>query len=512
MSTILVIDDDPEIRYSLHRVLQTKGYTIETAATGETGIELAQRLDPKVILLDIRMEGMSGLEALQHVRSESPRSMVILMTAFGTTQTAIEAMKYGAFDYVVKPFELERLLALIDSALQASQDLRGTSQESYQPILNSEDYQEGMVGRSPAMQEVFKSIGKVSESEVTVLVTGESGTGKELVARSIHQHSNRAHSPYIAVNCAAIPEQLIESELFGHEKGAFTGAHKQHIGKFEHSDGGTLFLDEIGDMTLPTQTRILRVLQEGEIQRVGGSDTLKVDVRIIAATNKDIEQMVTKANFREDLYYRLNVVRIHLPNLRDRSEDIPELVDFILQKMARERKTSAQKISSSALQALQNHHWTGNVRELENAVYRAAVVAKGETILLKDLPQNLHERFDKKSFEAIQNECSPSSVPEPVEVAHESPENKSKNSTNHPDSQASYEFDTKPLDAEEAISIVYHHIRQNHDKMILQEFEKKVIELALKECNDNQVKTAALLGVTRTTLRKRIEQYYIEIK
>ena len=261
----------------------------------------------------------------------------------------------------------------------------------YKPTINSEDYKEGIVGSSPVMQDVFKIIGQVTASDVTVMITGESCTGKELVARSIWKHSHRAGKPFIAVNCAAIPDNLIESELFGHEKGSFTGATGQRLGKFELCDGGTIFLDEIGDMALATQTKILRVLQQGEIQRVGGVDTIRVDVRILAATNKHLEEMVKAKTFREDLYYRLNVVRIKMPPLRERPEDIPQIVDFCLQNLLKQRKARSSKVAPEAMSVLVRHRWPGNVRELENVIYRSAVIAQGETILLKDLPAEIRE-------------------------------------------------------------------------------------------------------------------------
>jgi len=344
--TILVIDDDAEIRYSLARVLSSRGWQVSEAASGELGIVAVKKAPPDVVFLDIRMGGMSGLEALQHIRSANPRQLVILMTAFGTAQTAIEAMKYGAFDYIMKPFDPQKVLTLVDNALKAGADMRAAV--DYKPSLNSEDYKEGIVGASPVMQDVFKVIGQVTASDVTVMITGESGTGKELVARSIWKHSHRSSKPFIAVNCAAIPENLIESELFGHEKGSFTGATGQRLGKFELCDGGTIFLDEIGDMALATQTKILRVLQQGEIQRVGGTETLRVDVRILAATNKDLEAMVRAKSFREDLYYRLNVVRIRMPALRERDGDIPQIVDFCLQNLVKQRKVRASKVSPEA--------------------------------------------------------------------------------------------------------------------------------------------------------------------
>ncbi len=388
-ASILVIDDDAEVRYSLNRVLTAQSYRVNEAANGVEGVAAVKRQAPDVVLLDNRMNGMTGLETLQHIRAANPRQLVIFMTAYGTAQTAIEAMKYGAFDYVVKPFDPPKLLALVEGALRTQADIRSAG--GVRPVLDSEEHTEGIVGQSAVMQAVFKVIGQVAASDVTVMITGESGTGKELVARSIHRHSHRAGRPFGTVNCAAIPENLIESELFGHERGAFTGATAQRLGKFEVCDGGTIFLDEIGDMTPATQTKILRVLQEGEIQRVGGAETLKVNVRVIAATNKDLEALVKAKDFREDLYYRLNVVRLRLPPLRERVEDVPQIVDFFLQNLAKGKKTKARKVSPEALAILCRHSWPGNVRELENMVYRSAVIAQGDAILPKDLPDEVRQ-------------------------------------------------------------------------------------------------------------------------
>ena len=387
--TILVIDDDAEVRYSLNRVLSSQRYKVQEAASGEEGVAAVKRQPPDVVLLDNRMTGISGLETLQHIRAANPKQLVILMTAYGTAQTAIEAMKYGAFDYVVKPFDPPKLLALVENALRTQADIRSAG--GVQPVINSDEHKEGIVGSSGPMQQVFKVIGQVATSDVTVMITGESGTGKELVARSIHRHSHRSARPFVAVNCSAIPENLIESELFGHERGSFTGATAQRLGKFEVCDGGTIFLDEIGDMTPTTQTKILRVLQEGEIQRVGSSETIKVNVRVLAATNKNLETLVKDKEFREDLYYRLNVVRLRLPPLRERVEDVPQIVDFFLQSLAKAKKTKARKVSPEALAILCRHSWPGNVRELENMIYRSAVIAQGDAILPKDLPDEVRQ-------------------------------------------------------------------------------------------------------------------------
>src|SRR5882724_10968834 len=384
MSKLLLIDDETDVQYSFQRIFDTPEIELTTASSGEEGLKLIPKVKPDLVLMDIRMGGINGMETLRRIRQLDSKLLVILMTAYGTTQTAIEAMKLGAYDYLLKPFDVVKLKDIVHNALKAAHDMRQVV--SYQPLLESEDYESGIVGRSEAMQQVFKMIGQVAGTDATALITGESGTGKELVARAIYHHSNRSTQPFLAVNCAAIPEQLLESELFGHERGAFTGATLQRVGKFEQCNGGTLFLDKIGDMTPATQTKILRVLQSGTFERVGGNTPLKVDVRIIAATNKALEQAVAAREFREDLFYRLNVVRVHIPPLRDRREDIRLLVNYFLKKFAEGQDRAPKSISPEADQALEQYHWPGNVRELENVIRRALVVAKGDGILVTDLP------------------------------------------------------------------------------------------------------------------------------
>ncbi len=502
-ATVLIIDDDSEIRYSLQRVLSGRPFRVLAAASGEEGLKVAVKEKPQVILLDNRMTGMSGLETLQHLRTSAPKSMIILMTAFGTTQTAIEAMKFGAFDYVIKPFDIKKIITLVDNAAKSWSDLYASG-VAYQPILRSEDYKEGIVGNSEPMQEVFKIIGQVAASDVTVMITGESGTGKELVARCLWQHSHRGSKTFIAVNCAAIPENLIESELFGHEKGSFTGATTQRIGKFELCDGGTIFLDEIGDMTLATQTKILRAIQEGEIQRVGGSETIKVNVRLIAATNKELEKLVADKTFREDLYYRLNVVRIKLPPLRARLSDVPALVDFMLQRLAAEKKIRVRKVSPEALAVLCAYPWPGNVRELENAVYRSGVVAQGDTVLVKDLPREIMGGAPAGSTcppicgqacRCCARRISPARIPK-VETAAASGVSVS------PFAPAAA---PPSLSLPEAYDLVYRLVRAGADTNILEKIEAAMIDRALKETDGNHAKAAELLGITRATLRKRVD-------
>src|SRR6188474_367394 len=337
MDKLLLIDDEADVQYSFKRIFDSPEIELTTASSGEEGLKLIPKLKPDLVLMDLRMGGISGMETLRRIRQMDTKLLVILMTAYGTTQTAIEAMKLGAYDYLLKPFDVPKLKEIVFNALKAARDMKRVV--SYQPLLQSEDYELGVVGRSEPMQKVFKLIGQLASSDATALITGESGTGKELVARAIYHHSSRAHQAFLAINCAAIPENLLESELFGHEKGAFTGATNQRIGKFEQCNRGTVFLDEIGDMALTTQTKILRVIQSGTFERVGGNQSIKVDVRIIAATNKPLEEAVANKQFREDLFYRLNVVRIHLPPLRERRDDVRLLVNYFLRKLGSKPKS-----------------------------------------------------------------------------------------------------------------------------------------------------------------------------
>jgi two-component system nitrogen regulation response regulator GlnG len=373
------------------------------------------------------------------------------------------------------------VISLVEHALQVYADLRAVGE--YKPIVNTEDYKEGIVGASEVMQEVFKVIGQVTASDVTVMITGESGSGKELVARSIWKHSHRAGKPFVAVNCAAIPDNLIESELFGHEKGSFTGATGQRIGKFELCDGGTIFLDEIGDMALATQTRILRVLQQGEIQRVGGAETLRVDVRIIAATNKDIEAMVKDKTFREDLYYRLNVVRIKMPALRERVEDIPQIVDFCLQNLVKQRKARTSRVAPEAMAILCRHTWPGNVRELENVIHRSAVIAQGDTILVKDLPVEIREAAG--TFPTPQPQ-GPAASPSAAGSEASSPADES--------AAASAAIPT----VEAALDLIYERLMQG-DEPVMSRLEREMIARSGKA---DPATAAKKLGVPKSDLEK----------
>jgi nitrogen regulation protein NR(I) len=472
MSKLLLIDDEEDVQYSFRRIFDSPEIELTTASSGEEGLKLIPQIKPDLVLMDIRMGGITGMETLRRIRQMDTKLLVILMTAYGTTQTAIEAMKLGAYDYLLKPFDVPKLKDIVHNALKAARDMKQVV--SYQPLLESEDYELGIVGRSEAMQQVFKLIGQVATSDVTALITGESGTGKELVARAIYHHSERAQQPFLAVNCAAIPEQLLESELFGHERGAFTGAAMQRIGKFEQCNKGTIFLDEIGDMTPPTQTKILRVLQSGTFERVGGNQPIQVNVRVIAATNKPLEQAVAARQFREDLFYRLNVVRIHIPPLRERREDIPLLVNYFLKKTGRDQQREPKSISSAAVKALEKYHWPGNVRELENIIRRAHVIAKSGAILPGDLP----------------------------------PEVTGQGGVNLP--VANGLADGSAADAAQLARQLFHLAKRNPKLKVLPAVERELVIEALKDTDNNQVQAAKLLGITRATLRKRIEKFGIQ--
>ncbi|HAM73799.1 MAG TPA: DNA-binding response regulator, partial [Verrucomicrobiales bacterium] len=483
---LLLIDDEADVRYSFRRIFGSPEIEVVSAASGEEGLELLQKARPDLVVMDIRMAGIGGLETLRRIRALDAKLPVIMMTAYGSTQTVIEAMKLGAYDYLLKPFDVPRLKEVITGALKASRDMR--KMVSYQPLLESEDYDLGIVGRSEPMQNVFKLIGQLAATDATALITGESGTGKELVARAIYHHSRRSGQPFLAINCAAIPENLLESELFGHEKGAFTGATNQRIGKFEQCHNGTIFLDEIGDMTPATQTKILRVLQSGTFERVGGNQPIQVNVRVIAATNRPLEQAVANRQFREDLFFRLNVVRIQLPALRERRPDIRLLVDYFLTKLAQRSGVPHRSIATEALEVLERYAWPGNVRELENAIQRALVVCKGDIILPRDLPPEVRgETAPTPPSSGTPPGESPATPPATPSPAGPAPE---------------------PDIASLARSLF--QLAQSQSSLkVLPAVERELIIQALVVTHGNQVQAAKLLGITRATLRKRIEKFGI---
>ena len=493
MDKLLLIDDETDVQYSFRRIFDSPDLELHTASSGEEGLKMIPRVKPDLVLSDIRMAGLNGLETLRRIRQIDPKLPVILMTAYGTTQTAIEAMKLGAYDYLLKPFDVPRLKQLVANALKASKDMRQTV--ALQPQLEQQDYDLGVIGRSEPMQEVFKLIGQLAASDATALITGESGTGKELVARAIYQNSRRAKEPFVAINCAAIPENLLESELFGHERGAFTGATAQRIGRFEQCNRGTLFLDEIGDMAPATQTKILRVLQNGTFERVGGNDTVHVDVRIIAATNKPLEEAVSRKEFREDLFYRLNVVRVQLPALRDRRSDIRLLVDYFLRKIGAS-SGGLKSISEGALVALDAYSWPGNVRELENVLRRAVVVAKGPAILPVDLPPEVLQPGTPR--ETPRAAATPVPAPAPVT----SPAVPVGEAAPTPAAEA-------PSDIPELARLLFRWAKSQTGLKILPAVERELVIEALRETQGNQVRAARLLGITRATLRKRVDKFGI---
>ncbi len=390
---VLLVDDEPRVRASLKMVLEP-AYDILEAADAQQGLEAFKRESPSLVLLDVILPGTDGLSVLQTMRAEDPSIPVIMLTGTKSVKTAVDAMKLGAADYLSKPFDIEELRIVVDRTLN-SQELEREVRQLRAQVVQRYAFH-NLIGKSPSMQEIYAKIEQVADSRTTVLVTGESGTGKELVAKAIHYNSSRRERPFIALNCAALPETLIESELFGHEKGSFTDATARRVGQFELANSGTLFLDEIGDLSATTQAKLLRVLQEREFNRIGGVQPIKVDVRIIAATNKNLDELVRKGLFREDLYYRINVIALYLPPLRERGEDIPLLAKHFLVKRIEEEKRPAQEFSKDSLELISRYPWPGNVREMENIVEQAFIWSKGcHVITPEHLPTIL--RTDTRS-------------------------------------------------------------------------------------------------------------------
>jgi nitrogen regulation protein NR(I) len=469
MQTILIVDDDKSIRYSLKRMLEEK-YSISTAQNGEEALGRIKETPPDLIIMDIKMPGRNGIDVLKEIKAIDPKSLVVVMTAYGTTETAIEAMKYGAFDYILKPFPIPQMKGLVEKALSLRRMMK--QEVVYTPTMREkEGEEERIVGSSSKMQEIYKIVGQIAPSDVTVLLRGESGTGKELFARAIYQHSARSNQPFLPVNCAAIPDTLLESELFGHEKGSFTGASSRRIGKIEQCHGGTIFLDEIGDMSLSTQAKLLRVLQERSFERLGGRETIKVDIRFIVATNKDLEEAIQGGQFREDLYYRLNVVSIRIPSLRERKEDIPELSSYFVKKFNRELKKNVVGIVPSAMEKIASYGWPGNVRQLENVLKRAMVLCQGEWILEDQL---IFEKALEK-WEAV---------------------------------------DLSKKTIEDLLDIFFEELSKaqisSQDLDMISTLERGLILRALQKTQGNQVQAAQILGINRGTLRSKMERYHIK--
>ncbi len=451
----MVADDDSSIRSLLKQLLTDEGYAVIEAATGSEVVEQVKNGSPDLVIMDVRMPELDGIEALQKVKASSPRTNVLIMTAFGSSNAAIKAMELGAFDYVTKPFELDKISHTVKRAFQY-QDLTQEVQVLRDEI-SSLVQTERIVGNSAAMQEVYKTVGKVAKSDATVLITGESGTGKELVAEALHYNSTRRSGPLVKVSCAALPETLLEAELFGHEKGSFTGAMAMRKGRFELADKGTIFLDEIGEMSLATQTKLLRVLQERRIERIGSAIPIKVDIRVICATNKDLQKQVEQQKFRDDLFYRLNVINIHMPALRDRKEDIPALVEHFLAKHRYSASAQPATISEEALKRLMEYDWPGNVRKLENVVERAVVLSRGQIITSRELPFGEHEGGD-----------------------HD-------------------EEGGEEVSAEKSFF-----------KKSVAQFEKDLIMKALRDAGGNRSKAAEMLGIYRRLLYAKIKEYGLE--
>jgi DNA-binding NtrC family response regulator len=459
---VLVVDDDKNLRFAFHRILDPEVYAIEEAASGEEALAMVQSQAYAAVFLDLRMGGISGLEVLSRVQAIDNKIPVIIMTAYGTTDTAIEAVKKGAYDFILKPFDVADIKRLAEQAVTAHRLMTRKVDMASTDDIPAAGESDTLVGRSRAMQEVYKQIGRVAQSDVSVLIVGPSGSGKELVARAIYHHSRRADRPFLAVNCAAIPEGLLESELFGHERGSFTSADHRRLGKFERASGGTLFHDEIGDMSPATQSKILRVLQEGVIERVGGSETVDVDVRVIAATHRDLMHLVQQGQFREDLYFRLNVFTIELPYLAERREDIPILVRYFLERECRRLGRRIINVLPETMEKLANHAWRGNVRELENVISRALIVTTGPILL----PESI-----------LFAETPGVAPPSPDDVL----------------------LDT-------IFTRLAARFEEGSDQPILAVLEREMLTRAMKYVDGNQVQAARLLGMSRQTLRNRLAE------
>jgi two-component system nitrogen regulation response regulator GlnG len=472
MPTLLIVDDEPNVRYSLEKYLRSQTLDVICAASAKEAVEKARAQPPDAVILDVRLPDMSGLEVFDRIRHNDPRLPVIIITAHATTEIAIEAMKLGAFEYLLKPVDLHQLREVVSQAIHSSCLSRVPA------VFEQEDGAETgvdrIVGLSAPMQEVYKKISRVAPQDVNVLVLGESGTGKELVARAIYSHSRRSKKLFLAINCAAIPETLLESELFGHERGSFTGADHRRIGKFEQAQGGTVFLDEIGDMTFATQAKILRLLQDGRFERVGGNETIATDIRVIAATNRNLAELLAAGKFREDLFYRLNVFAIHLPPLRERMEDLPKLVEHFVRQFSREPGRGQPIIAPESMELLEGYDWPGNVRELQSAIQYALVQATGNVLALQHFPPALH--------------CRP-----PVETPAPG--------TDHelPGVAALVRQFLESGQPE-----IYRQAQAALDRIVLGE--------VLRHTRGNQVSAAQLLGISRTTLRAKLSALGLEAK
>ena len=476
LNRILVADDEESMRWVLSKALKRKGFTVDLAHDGRQALALIQDNSYDLAILDIKMPGINGLDLLDKVRETKSDLLVVIMTAEASMKNAVEAMKRGAYDYITKPFDLDVIDAIIEKVARA-REIAGQVTALKQELKERYQVEKNIIGNSPAMRDIYKTIGKVAGSDVTILVQGESGTGKELVARAIHFNSRRLGKPFVAINCAAIPKELLESELFGFEKGAFTGAVERKLGKFEQANNGTLFLDEIGDMPLDLQAKILRVLQEREVTRTGGNQSIAVDVRIVAATNQELLEKVRAKEFREDLYYRLNVVPINLVPLRERREDIPLLVQYFLNRTAAEMDIPAKQCTDDAMAVLTGHSWPGNVRELENTIKRAVILSNDPLLTPAD-------------FEGL----------EPASAVR---------ATASSDASLEVIVDMK---LRTCLNGIERLDKGDIHAMVLEQVERPLIRYVLEKTRWNQVKAADILGINRNTLRKKINELGIELK
>jgi two-component system, NtrC family, nitrogen regulation response regulator GlnG len=502
MKPIWIVDDDESIRWVLQKALARENLASKSFSSAREAIAALQHETPQVLVSDIRMPGASGLELLQVVKAQHPGLPVIIMTAFSDLDSAVSAFQGGAFEYLAKPFDLDKAVELIRRALEESLREANVEQASGETPE--------ILGQAPAMQDVFRAIGRLSQSNVTVLITGESGSGKELVARALHKHSPRASQPFIALNTAAIPKDLLESELFGHERGAFTGAQATRRGRFEQAENGTLFLDEIGDMPFDLQTRLLRVLSDGHFYRVGGHQPLKANVRVIAATHQNLEQRVRDGLFREDLYHRLNVIRLRLPSLRERREDIPILTRYFLVQSARQLGVEAKRMSEAAMQFLSNLDLPGNVRQLENLCNWITVMAPGQTVEIKDLPQELI----REQGAAVVPSMAP--LAEPAAEGGLQPETNIANGITY--------GARMPVDGGSSgdgggswIALLENEASQmlsagQHEVMdaLGRQFESALIKMALKHTHGRKNDAAIRLGIGRNTITRKIQELGID--
>ena len=480
--TILVADDDRAIRYVLEQALGRAGYRVHCFASGQALLDFSADGTWDLVITDIVMPSGSGLDLMQTLLARHPHLPVIVMTAQSTLDNAVQAFERGAFEYLAKPFDIRRIVALVAQALERTQKARPGKRQEKQKHVS------GFIGVSQTMQTLFRTIGRLANVEMTVLVHGESGTGKELVARAVHDHSPRRKGPFTAINMAAIPGNLIESELFGHEKGAFTGAVARHQGHFERTRGGTLFLDEIGDMPMEAQTRLLRILQDGAFTRVGGVETVRADVRIVAATHQNLPAAIANGRFREDLFYRLNVVPLHVPSLRSRREDIPLLAEYFMARSAQQMACPPKRFSADSLEHLMDYAWPGNVRELENMVQRLMVLAP------QDVIQREHIEWPRAAVPVVESPVVPEAVA---------------SSTSRPFSAPPAQNPT----LEEGITHLLDRVFASPDwqtqgdlyRRVIQRAEKALISRVLAETGGNRVRAARLLGINRNTLRKKIQ-------